>query len=262
MFTQWEYTAIADGRVPVMPDGCLDVLIVEQKPCPSEDIKTRSWIGNSVRHCGQTRCAYNGSGRRTAFTGSVQTDSESNVLFRSLRLTDWDYSARLVDQFEGQKTVGFRLRPGITLDLKKIEGVEPTIDSVGQLILEELNKCLEMCQVIDELCVSNTSLQQVARRCGVSVRTLQRRFNTEGLPSPDYWRRLSRVRNAALSLLSDVSIVDIAGDQGFSDQAHMTREFVQWFAVTPSRLSRNHDLLTDICQPGLGNWTTEQISIR
>ena len=144
-----------------MPDGCLDVLIVQSTLCPSKNDKGNEDIKRNRRNnsCSNGDRNNESFGPRAELTDSVLASTEPNACDRSIRLTDWDYRARLVHQFEGKKTIGFRLRPGVT-------------------------------------------------------------------------------------------------------QAHMTREFVQWFAVTPSRLRRNPDLLNVICQPGLGNWTTEQISIK
>lgn len=222
MYSRWEYTSTSDSTVSVMPDGCLDVLITQ---------------------------------------GSM-AEPDSQTHGSSLRLTHWDFRARLVSQYKGQKTIGFRLRPGVTLDSEQLGDVKPTTDNVEQWVVEIANNSVEVCEVIDELCIDNTSLQQVARKSGVSIRTLQRHFSARGLPPPDYWRRLARVRNAAAALTTTDAVVDIAGHPGFSDQSHLTREFVQWFSVTPNRVRRNPELLNELCQPGLGNWTTEQISIR
>jgi AraC-like DNA-binding protein len=37
----------------------------------------------------------------------------------------------------------------------------------------------------------------------------------------------------------------------------MTREFVRWFGRTPVQLRRNPAAMTDLAQPGLGNWSVE-----
>jgi AraC-like DNA-binding protein len=59
-----------------------------------------------------------------------------------------------------------------------------------------------------------------------------------------------------------VPLADIACAAGCADQAHMTRDVVRWFGVTPAELRRNRELLGTLDQPGRGNWTGEQISIR
>ncbi len=116
--------------------------------------------------------------------------------------------------------------------------------------------------LIVALAAPEASLRRAARLIGVSERTLQRRFRSLGLPTPDFWRLLGRARNAARALPCRVSLADIACAFGYSDQAHMTHDFVRWFGVTPAELRRNRGLLRMLDQPGLGNWTGEQISIR
>jgi AraC-like DNA-binding protein len=59
-----------------------------------------------------------------------------------------------------------------------------------------------------------------------------------------------------------VTLAEIACDCGYSDQAHMTREFVRWFGKTPTWLCRDVRLLDLLNQPALDNWTGEHISTR
>ncbi|MBI1651000.1 hypothetical protein C6Y62_12440 [Hyphomicrobium sulfonivorans] len=46
-------------------------------------------------------------------------------------------------------------------------------------------------------------------------------------------------------------------EYGYSDQAHMTREFVRWFGRSPEKLRQNPSAMSDLLQPGLGNWSEE-----
>ena len=120
----------------------------------------------------------------------------------------------------------------------------------------------ESIHLIDALAEPEASTRKVAKLAGVSERTLQRRFKRDQLPSPDFWRLLGRVRRAAQALADEIPLAQLADIFGYSDQAHMTREFVRWFRATPTQIRQNPDLLKQICQPGLGNWTGEQISTR
>lgn len=63
-------------------------------------------------------------------------------------------------------------------------------------------------------------------------------------------------------LADHASLTDVAHSTGFTDQAHMTREFVRWFGQTPGGLRRQPKVLDMLRQPALGNWTGEQISTR
>nr|WP_255704449.1 helix-turn-helix domain-containing protein [Erythrobacter sp. SN021] len=81
-----------------------------------------------------------------------------------------------------------------------------------------------------------------ARELGVSIRTFQRVVNEAMGRSPAWWRRLARVRRVAAKIASiqarQDSLVEMAVDAGFSDQAHMTRELQHWLGTTPGQLRR------------------------
>jgi AraC-like DNA-binding protein len=215
LFTSWAHTSQTESFETVIPDGCRDILIVEQE------------------------------GSRP-----------------SVVLTDWDYCARTVRLTPGKKLTGFRLRPGVTVNSRDIHHLEPTADVVKQFVLSEADTNSVACELIEALSEGDRSIPVVARKIGVSARTLQRRFRTQGLPAPEFWCLLSRVRAAAGALSDKTPLADIANTFGFSDQSHMNREFARWFATTPAQMRRNLALISDVSQPGLGNWTFEQISIR
>ena len=67
-------------------------------------------------------------------------------------------------------------------------------------------------------------------------------------------------RPAALSV--DLPLAAVAVSLGYSDQAHMTRDCLNWFGQSPARLRRDHAARAILAQPGLGNWTGVQISMR
>lgn len=184
-------------------------------------------------------------------------DGQSRVM-----LTDWDDGPRRVDLVAGTEFIGYRLRPGVRIDpatLRALAGREGDLDAfvTGMAIADQ-----ELDQIVEALACTDDAGEAVSRRAGVSQRTLQRHFRDRGLPSPDFWRLLGRARRAALLLATDRPLADIACDLGYSDQAHMTREIVRWFGRTPARLRRDPALLSILSQPGLGNWTGEQISTR
>ncbi|MBN9029456.1 MAG: helix-turn-helix domain-containing protein [Rhizobiales bacterium] len=93
-------------------------------------------------------------------------------------------------------------------------------------------------------------------------RRLQRRFHEKYLPTPDFRRRLGRARRAAAALSVDLPLAAVAVSLGYSDQAHMTRDCLNWFGQSPARLRRDHAARAILAQPGLGNWTGVQISMR
>lgn len=74
----------------------------------------------------------------------------------------------------------------------------------------------------------------LARLAGLSVRAFERRFQGHfGLSPQKYIRRL-RVRLACQALVEDGrTLAQVAGDHGFCDQSHFTREFRKETGMTP-----------------------------
>jgi transcriptional regulator GlxA family with amidase domain len=74
----------------------------------------------------------------------------------------------------------------------------------------------------------------LARGLGLSRRQLERRFAATVGTSPKLAARIARFRGVVDSLHRDpgVSLAGLALRQGYSDQAHMTRDFVD-FAHRP-----------------------------
>lgn len=78
-------------------------------------------------------------------------------------------------------------------------------------------------------------LEAVAREASCSVRTVQRRLRDAGLT---YTRVLDEARlETAAQLLreSELRVVDVALDLGYSDHANFTRAFRRWAGVSPTQ---------------------------
>lgn len=215
LYFEWEYTAESDSAELVFPDGCRDILILENEQSGPE-----------------------------------------------LRITDWDDRARLVVLTKGEKISGFRLRPGVSFCQYDIERLDANAKQVQEFIESSSDTKQPAIEMIEAMGDHHKSLPSICGHLGVSARTLQRHLKKLGLPNPEYWRLLSRARNAANALSDDISFAETASSSGYSDQSHMTRELGRWFGMTPGEILQNTELLADISQPGLGNWTLEQISIK
>lgn len=176
-------------------------------------------------------------------------------------LTTWDYLARSVAVPCGSRLTGFRLRPGAALDCSVLADCPPEPDRVAAFLQTGLHIDSELTDLVDVL-AGAPSVELAAKRVGVRTRTLQRRLRAAGVPPPDFWRLLGRARRAAAESASHPRLAEIAASCGYSDQAHMTREFVRWFGATPRQLLRQPKALAELCQPGLGNWTGEHNSTR
>ncbi|MDV2965825.1 AraC family transcriptional regulator [Nitratireductor aquimarinus] len=157
----------------------------------------------------------------------------------------------------GTCLTGYRLRPGTTLDLAEFEIADRDVSNLDTEIEALTRHDQEISEIIDALSLPGNSVHRLARQQGVSERTLQRRFRHLSLPTPAFWRQLGRARRAVQALPCRVPLAEIAAHYGYSDQAHMTREFVRWFGWTPVQLRRNPAAIADLAQPGLGNWSLE-----
>lgn len=175
-------------------------------------------------------------------------------------LTEWDTGPRQVLVARGTSIRAYRLRPGTLLSEDALSAISAAPEEAGPALQDADERASEIASLISLLAAPFASLDSAARQAGVSGRTLQRHFRTLKLPPPDFWRQLGRARAAAMVLATPTPVAEVAAMAGYSDQAHMTRAFGRWFGMSPARLRQDTALLAVLHQPGLGNWTGEQIS--
>ena len=74
----------------------------------------------------------------------------------------------------------------------------------------------------------------------LSQRQIERQFQKWLDMTPKYYQRISRVKNTLkiLKLNPQTDLADLALSKGFSDQAHMTREFNHIARITPKQYSQ------------------------
>ena len=144
---------------------------------------------------------------------------------------------------EGDSFIGLRLRPGVTVSADP--GTVLAMDRADLDDMAAIRQALIACPRTTEALAALKSARgtaDAARELGVSIRTFQRVVNEATGRSPAWWRRLARVRRVAAKIASiqvrQDSLVEIAVDAGFSDQAHMTRELQHWLGTTPGQLRR------------------------
>ena len=80
-------------------------------------------------------------------------------------------------------------------------------------------------------------VEDLVARSGIEIRSLQRLFSRHVGFSPKRVIRRYRLLEAAESVSTGASVVwaDVARSLGFSDQAHLTRDFTAAFGVSPAR---------------------------
>lgn len=83
-------------------------------------------------------------------------------------------------------------------------------------------------------------IETLADMCGLSFRQVERSVKTAIGLSPKLLMRILRVQAAITALQREpqISLVDIAGTLGYSDQAHMNRDFRLLTSSTPAQYRR------------------------
>ena len=96
-------------------------------------------------------------------------------------------------------------------------------------------------RAVSELDAADGDLRiaELARRLGVSLRTLQPRFLQAVGMTPKEYARARRLQALLHTLDSEpAGIADAAARHGYSDQAHATRDLAHWTGSTPAKLLR------------------------
>ena len=87
----------------------------------------------------------------------------------------------------------------------------------------------------------NIPNEKLAKASGMSVRAFHRRFVAQYHVSPHTYVRQLRVRMACQPLVfSGKSLAAIAGEFGFADQSHFTKEFRHFMGETPRKYRARH----------------------
>ena len=85
---------------------------------------------------------------------------------------------------------------------------------------------------------SGEALDDIATKCGASLRTIQRKFlNETGMPLSE-WRQVARLMAAAALLLDGSSVTDAALEAGYSGVSAFIHAFRCKFGQTPSSFRR------------------------
>lgn len=91
---------------------------------------------------------------------------------------------------------------------------------------------------LDELRATrgNVPVRELARKMGVTERTLHRGFTDWVGASPKLLSRTLRSRAAVELACGPSALVEIAAELGYADQAHLSRELRELWGVTPARV--------------------------
>jgi AraC-like DNA-binding protein len=81
---------------------------------------------------------------------------------------------------------------------------------------------------------------KLAKRCGLSIRQLQRRFHEELRASPQSWLDEQRIAAAEQLLILGYQVKRVAFDLGFKQSSHFCRQFKSRKRMTPSEFVQSH----------------------
>jgi AraC-like DNA-binding protein len=103
---------------------------------------------------------------------------------------------------------------------------------------DDLPACVAHLIALD-LDEARPTIDGIARRLGLSRRTLQRRLGDAGTRYADIQQRVMAGRAETLLTGNRLSIGRIAQELGYADASHFARAFVEWTGTTPSQWRRD-----------------------
>ncbi|WP_120497476.1 AraC family transcriptional regulator [Kiloniella sp. EL199] len=151
-------------------------------------------------------------------------------------VSDLAETSQIVSVEKGDHFTGYRLRAGSEVQIdtlvNAVHGRFPDQETLD--LINHYTTCDDNIDEALQCLASNVvTVQDAALTLGISARTLQRHIVHKTGKSPVFWHRLARVRKAGRDIQQANSLAEFAFEYGFSDQAHMTREFKQWFSLSP-----------------------------
>lgn len=163
-----------------------------------------------------------------------------------------DRSARLVSSTAGQTYRGWRMKPGVALTDPGLLDDLPEDPAEGmEMLMSSLIAPGDLADLLAALADPGLGRVDLAlAKAPFARRTAERLVRRTTGHGPAFWIRLARVRRAAASLCDGLAPAEVAADQGYCDQAHMTREFRSWFGLTPGAVCAPGADLSGLLLPG------------
>ena len=111
-------------------------------------------------------------------------------------------------------------------------GVESMRDNLSERIPEAVNRA---CEYINDLALSDITLDDISRAAGLSRYHFLRTFNSSMGITPHAYLLQRRLHLARESIRGGAEIIDAALDCRFADQSHFSRRFKAAFGITPKQ---------------------------
>lgn len=121
----------------------------------------------------------------------------------------------------GDEAITRFLLPHLDVELKRLEAERSLTEMVHDAVAGSLSDGVP-------------KMPAIARRMGMSERTLQRRLSEEGLSFQALVDSARRDLAEGLLMQSDYSLAEVAFLTGFSEQSAFTRAFKRWSSQTPA----------------------------
>ena len=157
------------------------------------------------------------------FGGSVSFGAEQNAVLLSYELLDT--KSALAD--EG---ISRFLMTHLDNDLQKAQGSRSLEIQVKQAVADALGDGVP-------------KVAQIARRLGISERTLHRRLTNQNLTYQSLVDETRREVAKSLLKHTQYSLADVAFLSGFSEQSSFQRAFKRWFQQTPASFRQTEKIL-------------------
>ena len=216
----WVYRGAAGAAVPVLPDGCCDLIL--QFTLGAAPRLLFSGLDPVLRHVRLAPGTTLMGVRLRA--GIVEADfglTPRSTFGRVVSLEPWRVGLSAMPEGEGPLTLS-----------DMAAGLEAILGGRRPRVPEMLS------------CLAETrSVEGAARRLGVSARTIHRYVSGNTGLAPSDWVDLARARRALSVLPDSVPLAEIAHEAGYADQPHMTRSFGRWFRRTPAALRADPALM-------------------
>lgn len=95
-------------------------------------------------------------------------------------------------------------------------------------------------KTIKENILSNCSVRDMARVCGMGISTFKSEFSSRYGTSPHRWLIEQRLSHARFLLLSTTyTVADISRQCRFSNSSHLIKQFKRFYGMTPRTFRRN-----------------------
>ena len=161
--------------------------------------------------------------RRVMETG-VALPNYREILFRPCEGFIWAVTSKWPVYDEGGEVIGLAA-------ITRNDGAPVGADDGGGAIGFEIGRLTEF--IVARLGNPPTN-EQMARACGLSVRSLTRKVQESYGMTPRHFATLTRIQLACQSLAeTEKSLLDIALEHGFADQSSFSTQFKKIVGTTP-----------------------------